>query len=365
MTDDSNRRLPTINGRGSSLRIANRFERVHVEADFEQLDETDQQAELSKKIPTEYLLDRSESIISHNDSPDLDFNYSLNPYRGCAHGCSYCYARPTHEYLGFNAGIDFESRIIVKPDAPNFLRKWLHRPGWKPEPIMLSGVTDCYQGCEQKFKLTRQCLEVALAMRQPIRLITKNALIRRDLDLLGELAQFGLTETTISLTTLDQSLVRLMEPRTSSPQARLDSIKALAEAGIPVRVSIAPIIPGINDQEIPALLAAAKDAGAQAANYIMLRLPLTVEPVFLDWVHRNFPDRAEKIASRIKSMRDGNMNSSQFKTRMTGTGVLAEQVKSLFQTFSRKLGLARELGPLRTDLFRPLDTQQRYQQKLF
>ncbi len=207
MPDKSNSPPPTIKGRGSSLRVANRFEHVHLEADFEQLDDADQQAELSKKVDTEYFFDRSESIVSHNNSPDLDFNYSLNPYRGCAHGCAYCYARPTHEYLGFNAGIDFESKIVVKPDAPALFRKWLQRPSWKPEPIMLSGVTDCYQGCEQKFELTRQCLEVALDSRQPIRLITKNGLIRRDIDLLSELADHGLTEITISLTTLDQSLV--------------------------------------------------------------------------------------------------------------------------------------------------------------
>ena len=230
---------------------------------------------------------------------------------------------------------------------------------------MLSGVTDCYQGCEKQFELTRKCLQVALESRQPLRLITKNSLIRRDIDLLSQLAELGLTQVTISLTTLDQSLVRIMEPRTSSPQARLDSIKALSDAGIPVQVSIAPIINGINEHEIPAVLTAAKAAGARAANYIMLRLPLTVEPVFIDWVRRNFPDRVEKIVGRVKSMRDGKLNSSQFKTRMAGTGVLAEQVGKMFAAFARKLELDRKLEPLRTDLFRPVDSHQCHQKKLF
>ena len=262
MTDKDSKSLPVIKGRGSSLEIGNRFERVWLESDLEQLDEQDQLETQFRKVETQFYLDKSESIVSQNESPDIDFNYSLNPYRGCSHGCSYCYARPSHEYLGFNAGIEFESKILVKPDAARLFRKWLLRPGWHVEPIMLSGVTDCYQNCERQFKLTRQCLQVALDMRQPIRLITKNGLIRRDLDLLTQLAEQNLTQVTVSLTTLDQSLVRIMEPRTSSPQARLDTIKVLSEAGISVRVSLAPIIPGLNDQEIPDLLKAAKSAGA-------------------------------------------------------------------------------------------------------
>jgi len=356
---------PVIMGRGSALQIANRFEKVHFEPEFDQLEPNDQSELLNRKIPTEYYFDRSNSIISQNNSPDLDFNYSLNPYRGCSHGCSYCYARPTHEFLGFNAGMEFESKIVIKPDAPSLFRNWLMRPAWQVEPIMLSGVTDCYQNCERKFQLTRQCIETALELRQPLRLITKNGMIRRDIELLSQMANLGLIEVSISLTTLDQSLVRIMEPRTSSPQARLDTIKELSDAGIPVRTSLAPIIPGINEQEIPELLKAAKLAGAISAHYIMLRLPLSVEPVFLDWVEHYFPDRKDKIIGRLQSVRNGKLSSSDFKTRMIGTGVLAQQVAQLFTTFATKYGLKKEKVRLRTDLFRPVNTNGQYQQRLF
>ena len=353
MTDDSDQRTgnqlrPEARGRGSSLRIANRFEQVHFESDLEQLEPDDQMAELSKKVKTEYFVDQSGSIVSQNNSPDVDFRFSLNPYRGCVHGCSYCYARPTHEYLGFNAGIDFESKIIVKPNTPKLFKKWLGRPKWKAvvEPIMLSGVTDCYQPCEKKFELTRQCLEIALDARQPMRITTKNAMVRRDIDILSEMAKLNLICVTISVSSLDQSLIKIMEPRSSSPAARLDAISVLSQAGIPVKVLAAPIVPAVNDEEIPEILRAVFQAGATMAGYVMLRLPLAVEPVFLDWVERHFPDRLEKISGRLKSLGDGKLYDSEFKSRMKGKGIWADQIRGLFETICLTTGLKRSLPKL-------------------
>jgi DNA repair photolyase len=341
-------------GRGSSLEPANRFERVHVRLDLEQLEQEDQAAEIDRKIATEYFFDDSGTVVSENQSPDVDFNYSLNPYRGCAHGCSYCYARPTHEYLGFNAGIDFESKIVVKPKAPELFRKWLLRPKWKNqvEPVMLSGVTDCYQSCEKKFQLTRRCLEIALEMQQPIRITTKNGLIRRDLDILAAMAELNLIAVNISVSSLDQSLIRVMEPRSSSPQARLDTIHSLTDAGVPVKVLVAPIIPGINDEEIPVILETIAVAGARSAGYVMLRLPLAVEPVFLHWLDQYFPDRKEKIVGRIQSLRNGKMNDSGFDSRMKGQGIWADQIRKVFDVYCAKHGLTRRPVELAADSFR-------------
>ena len=354
-------------GRGSSLRIANRFESIHVEDDFEQLEESDQFAESSRKVKTEYLVDHSSSVVNENQSPDVDFTFSLNPYRGCAHGCSYCYARPTHEYLGYNAGIDFESKIIVKPDAPKLFEKWINRPQWRSrvEPIMLSGVTDCYQPCENKFEITRSCLRVALDARQPMRVITKNVLIERDLDLLTEMARQNLVCVTFSLASLDQSLIRVMEPRSSSPAARLKTIGRLAEAGVPVKVLVAPIIPALNDDEVPEILKQVAEAGAKIAGYVVLRLPLAVKPVFLDWVERHFPDRKEKILGRVESLGNGKTYDSSFGNRMKGQGIWAQQIKCLFVTCCNKYGLNRDLPPLDCDAFRGSASESGRQLDLF
>jgi DNA repair photolyase len=365
-----------IVGRGSSLRVVSRFETVQRVDDEEVINDPEYVEGLSDKVRTEYLEDTSNSIISENNSPDIPFRYSLNPYRGCSHGCSYCYARPTHEYLGLGPGLDFESKIVIKPDAAKLFRKWLvdgHRKGREVESIMMSGITDCYQGCEKEFELTRQCLEVALDFRQPMQLITKNGLIRRDLDLLKPMAEMNLVSVAISVTTLDQSLTRVMEPRTSAPEVRLDTIRQLAEIGVPVMVMVAPIIPGINEQEIPAVLKAASEAGATRAGYVALRLPLTVEPVFLHWLEQHFPDRKEKVISRIRSMRDGKMNSSTFGERMAGKGIWAEQTKQMMSMFCKKYGLQcgvsygkREERPkLRTDLFRMVENDGTIQKSLF
>ena len=349
------------------MKLANRFERIALHDDWEQLDPDADDFLPADKIQTEYFDDQSESIVSQNNSPDINFDYSANPYRGCAHGCSYCYARPSHEYLGLNAGLDFESKILVKKDAAKLLRKWLRRKSWAAmvQPIMLSGVTDPYQPCERQFKLTQQCLEVCLEMRQPVRVITKNSLIRRDVDLLAELAAMNLTYVTISLTSLDQSLVRVMEPRTSSPAARLDAIGKLSQAGVPVCVLTAPIIPGLNDEEIPKLLEAVADAGARSTGYTILRLPLSVEPVFIDWLENHFPDRKDKILDRVRTMRDGKLYNSNFATRMKGSGIWADQIRQLHQTFATKHGLVPMDPRLNCDLFRATQADGKSQQSLF
>lgn len=340
-------------GRGSHINPANRFERVRLEDDWEQLDGDTEFLAESDRPPTQYLTDASRSIVSENDSPDVPFRYSVNPYRGCSHGCAYCYARPGHEYLGMNAGLDFETKILVKHDAAELLREFLARPSWRPEPITFSGVTDCYQPAERQFKLTRQCLEVAWEARQPIGIITKNALVVRDLDILVPMASANLVHVNLSLTTLDAELARTMEPRTSSPAARLRAIQALAEAGVPTRVMTAPIIPGLNDSEIPALLSAAAEAGAKGAGYVMLRLPLTVKPVFLEWLERALPDSRERIEGAIRSVRAGSMSMSKWGERMSGSGPRAEQIEQVFRAFKKKLRLDGQLPEYDCSQFRP------------
>lgn len=337
---------------GSNINPPNRFETVRQETDLGhfQWDQEYQRTLDGRKI--EYLSDASRSIVSENNSPDIPFRYSLNPYRGCAHACSYCYARPTHEYLGLNAGLDFETKIIVKYDAPDLFREFLAKSSWQPEPMTFSGVTDCFQPAERQFRLTRQCLEVALECRQPVSIITKNALVLRDLDILKELAADDLVHVFVSITTLDAELARDMEPRTSIPAARLRAVEMLAECQIPVGVMVAPIIPGLNDSEVPAILAAAKDAGAMTAGYVLLRLPRTVEPVFQEWLQRAQPLRAERILGRIRATREGNLSSSTWGERMSGTGEIADQIKNMFRLFKRKHGLDRKLPPHNCDRFR-------------
>ena len=365
-----------VAGRGSSLRIVSRFETVQRVDDEEVINDPEYIESLGEKVPTEYFEDSSNSVVSENNSPDIPFRYSLNPYRGCSHGCSYCYARPTHEYLGLGPGLDFESKIVIKPNAAELFRKWLidgHRKKRAVEPVMISGVTDCYQSCEKQFELTRQCLDVAREFRYPVQLITKNGLIRRDLDIIEELASMNLVSVAISITTLDQSLTKIMEPRTSAPHVRLDAIGKLADVGCPTMVMVAPIIPGINEQEIPQVLKAASEAGATRAGYVALRLPLTVEPVFLDWLEQHFPDRKEKVIQRIRTMRDGKMNSSTFGERMTGKGVWGQQTRQLMTTFCKRYGLdcgvsygkPTERPKLRCDLFRVVETDGSVQGKLF
>jgi DNA repair photolyase len=328
---------------GSDFNPHNRFTTIQRQADWEQL-EQQEQIELSHlEQPIEFIPDDSQSIVSQNDSPDIPFRYSLNPYRGCIHGCAYCYARPTHEYLGFSAGLDFETKIIFKPQAATLFRNFLSRPGWQCQPIIFSGVTDCYQPAERKFGLTRDCLQVAYDFRQPVGVITKNALVLRDLQLLKQMAQQRLVHVAISLTTLSPDLARDMEPRTSTPAARLRAIHDLSSNGIPVQVMVAPIIPGLNDSSLPQVLQAAREAGATTAGYQVVRLPLTVLPVFQRWLERTQPLKAAAVLELIRSTRDGQLNDAQFGSRMSGQGTMAKQIGDLFRVFVRKLKLSDTL----------------------
>ena len=339
--------------RGSAFRPPNRFEQSTRVLALDVVNLDPEIVEDWTNPDTEFIPDRSRSLITQNDSPDVGFTYSLNPYRGCEHGCSYCYARPTHEYLGHDAGLGFETKIVVKHEALRLFREFLARDSWKPQPIAMSGVTDPYQPCERRFQLTRRCLAVAAAARQPIGIITKSALVLRDLDLLSEMAAQNLIHVNISVTTLDAQLGRSMEPRTSSPAGRLRAIRELSAAGVPVRVLVAPVIPGLTDAELPAILSAAREAGAMSAGYIILRLPLAVGPVFLEWLERTRPDMKGRIEGRIRAVRGGKLNESRFGERMTGSGHIADQIHQLFSVFSRRLGLDGGLPPYDCSRFHP------------
>jgi DNA repair photolyase len=288
---------------------------------------------------TQFFRDATKTIIAHNESPDVGFETSLNPYRGCEHGCIYCYARPTHEYLGFSAGLDFESKIMVKTNAPELLRAELERPGWKSQVLVMSGVTDPYQPIEKKLRITRGCLEVLTKFRSPVAIITKNRLVTRDADILRELANYNAVAVNISVTSLDPKLQRVLEPRTSSPQARLDTISQLRAAGIPVGVMVAPVIPGLTEHEVPKIVEACARAGAQFAGYTIVRLPWAVAPLFEHWLEEHFPDRKEKVLGRIRDLRGDRLNNSQWHTRMTGEGIFAEQIASLFEVGCRRAGI--------------------------
>jgi DNA repair photolyase len=281
----------------------------------------------------------------------VPFEYSLNPYRGCEHGCSYCYARPSHEFLGFSAGLDFETKILVKEAAPDLLRAELCASSWRPQIIALSGVTDPYQPIERRIRLTRKCLEVLLEFRNPVGIITKNHLVTRDADLLAELASFEAVSVILSITTLDVDLARRMEPRASHPRRRLAAIERLAEAGIPVGVNVAPVIPGLTDYEIPAILRASADAGASFAGFVMLRLPHGVKDLFSDWLEQHRPDRRHRVLERIREMRGGSLNDTAFGRRMRGTGLYAGQIARLFEVGRRKVGLKRSAPKLSSSCF--------------
>lgn len=347
-----NPRMP-IKGRGSHIRPANRFESIQIDDDWEHLELAGDVADAGTHARTLYFADESQSILAENTSPDIPFRYSLNPYRGCVHGCAYCYARPTHEYFGLSAGLDFETKIFIKQRAPGLFRDVLASGKWVPEPIMFSGVTDCYQPAERSFRLTRGCLQVACTARQPITIITKNALVTRDLDILADMARHNVVSVAFSLTTLNADLAGQMEPRTSRPAARLRAISELRERGVPVNVVIAPVIPGLNDVEIPTLLKAAKEAGAMTAGFILLRLPLTVVPVFQEWLERAQTTHKDRILSRIRQTRGGKLYVAQFGERLRGRGEVAKQIEQTFRVFAGKLGLDAKPTQLDTTQFRP------------
>jgi DNA repair photolyase len=325
-----------IRGRGASWSPANRFEKLHVDLNDVDVVDVDLETEERPQRGTQYFRDETKSVITRNSSPDVGFETSLNPYRGCEHGCIYCYARPTHEYLGFSAGLDFESKIMVKTSAPELLRAELESPRWQPQTLVLSGVTDPYQPVERKLGITRGCLEVLARFRNPVAIITKNRLVTRDVDLLRELAAYHAVAVNISVTSLDSNLQRVLEPRTSSPQARLDAISQLRSAGIPTGVMVAPIIPGLTDHEVPKIMDASAKAGAQFAGYTIVRLPWAVAPLFEHWLEEHFPERKEKVLGRIRHLRGNRLNNSQWQTRMTGEGIFAEQIASMFAISCRR-----------------------------
>jgi DNA repair photolyase len=335
-----------LRGRGTDTTPPNRYERLHVEL------EPDDDTPPRETVPTVYYRDASRTILAENDSPDVGFRWSLNPYRGCLHGCTYCYARPTHEQLGFNAGIDFETRIMVKDDAPALLRKTFASPRWQPEVVSLSGNTDCYQPVERTLGITRRCLEVFAEFRNPVGVITKSALVARDADLLGELARHGAAHVFCSITTLDPDLAGRMEPRAARPHRRLEAVAALAAAGVPVGVMIGPVLPGLNDEEIPRILAAAATAGAHTASWVLLRLARPLDEIFERWLDEHFPEKKSRVLNRIRDTRGGRLNDTTWGVRQRGRGPYAEQIAQLFRAAAKRHGLDRSLPELRTDAFR-------------
>jgi len=331
--------------RGATINPANRFERMQVSLDEEFEEEV-------RNPDTLYLRDGTQTIISYTDSPDIGFGASINPYRGCEHGCAYCYARPYHEYLGFSAGVDFETRILVKAAAPEILRRELSSPKWRPQPLAMSGVTDCYQPVERKLRITRRCLQVLAEFRNPVTVVTKNHLVTRDLDILRELAAVQAASVNLSITTLDAGLARRLEPRASLPRHRLEAIERLSSEGIPVGVLVAPVIPGLNEHEIAAILGAARQAGAESAGYALLRLPYGVKDIFSAWLAEHLPEARQRILGRIRDIREGALNDSRFGTRMRGVGAQAENIRRLFEVSAARVGLNERSSALSTAAFR-------------
>ncbi len=334
-----------VRGRGAASNPANRFEKTAYERS--EWDEPD-----DPSIQTVFLKDETRSIITYNDSPDVGFNASINPYRGCEHGCIYCFARPNHEYLGFSAGLDFETKILVKEDAPELLRRELASPRWEPQVVAISGVTDAYQPIERRLRLTRRCLEVLAEFRNPVVIITKNELVTRDIDVLQQLARVDAILVFVSVTSLDPELARELEPRASQPARRLAAIEALAAAGVPVGTLVAPVIPGLTDHEMPSIVSAVAKAGAIAASYVPLRLPYGVSTLFEEWLTLHRPLQKEKILNRIREMRGGRLNDPNFVTRMHGSGAYAEHISELFEVSCRKAGLNSKRPSLAARHFR-------------
>lgn len=324
--------MSALKGRGAADNPAGRFQT--------QITERDPGEESSPK--TVFLRDQAKSILASNDSPDIPFRLSVNPYRGCEHGCSYCYARPTHEYLDLSAGLDFESKILVKEDAPRLLRQELMKKSYLPEVVNLSGVTDCYQPVEREKRLTRACLEVLSEFKNPFTIVTKNRLVTRDIDVIAPMARIDAAAVYISVTSLDDSLAAVLEPRASRPRGRLEAIAALAEAGIPTGVLVAPVIPALTDHELPSILEAAAKAGARHAAFVPLRLPFGVQDLFAAWLENHFPDKKERVLGRIRDIRGGKLNDPNFKSRMQGEGESADLLRQMFHVHCRKFGLNRE-----------------------
>lgn len=335
-------------GRGAVSNAGGRFERLEREERADDLDDEGLPA-----FRTEVIPERARTIISRNESPDIAFDRSINPYRGCEHGCAYCFARPTHAYLGLSAGLDFETRIFAKTNAAEVLEREVSAPGYQPRTIAMGANTDPYQPVERELKITRSVLEVLERCNHPVGIVTKSGLVTRDIDLLGAMAGKGLAKVAISVTTLDRKLARALEPRAASPQKRLDTIRALSAAGIPVSVLVAPVIPGINDHEIEQILEAARAAGASEAGYILLRLPLEVRDIFAQWLVVNAPGKARHVLSLVRSTRQGKDYDARFGLRQTGTGPYAWLIGRRFELAAARLGFGKRRIRLETGLFRP------------
>lgn len=341
-------------GRGAQFNPKNRFLKGQYLQEFpEAID--DWEAEPRK---TEYIYDDNKTLVNKVTSPDVGMMYSANPYQGCEHGCVYCYARNSHEYWGFSAGLDFESRIVVKKNAPALLRKFLDNKNWIPAAISLSGNTDCYQPIERKMRITRQLLEICLEYRNPVGVLSKNALVLRDLDILQELAKLNLVRVFSSITSLDENIRLKMEPRTASYKQRLKVVETMAKNGIPTGIMNAPIIPGLTDKDMPAVLKAASEAGAKWAGYTVVRLNGAIGPIFQDWLFKAFPDRAEKIWHAIQECHDGNVNDSRWGNRVVGDGKFAEMIRDQFRLFCKKYGLNETKMEYNTSDFRRIKNNQ-------
>lgn len=343
MDDDADLKARiSVRGRGTGELAKGRFESLEIAyAPGE-----------AQQVETEVFRDTSRSVISTNDSPDVGFSASLNPYRGCEHGCIYCYARPTHEYLGLSAGLDFETKLFAKPDAPALLREALMKKSWTPQVLAVSGVTDCYQPIERQLEITRECMKVLAEFRNPAVIITKNVLVTRDIDILSELAKYNAIHVILSITTLDATLARTMEPRASTPPLRLKAVEQLAAAGIPVSINMAPIVPGLTDHEIPAVLKAAAEAGAAGAHYTMLRLPYGVKDLFAAWLEEHYPTKKQKVLNRLRDMRGGKLYNAEFGTRMRGEGEYADAITQMFDNTRKRFRLDKPWPPLSTAHFR-------------
>jgi DNA repair photolyase len=338
-----------IRGRGALDNPAGRFEKLLTEDDIESFEDEDIEG---KQIQTQIFIDKTKSIVTTNDSPDVGMEASVNPYRGCEHGCVYCFARPTHEYFGLSAGLDFETKIFAKPEAPRLLAEKLGSKSWEPKVLMISGVTDCYQPIEKKLKITRGCFEVLRDFRNPAAIVTKNFLVTRDIDIFQDMAKYDCIKVNMSLTTLDGDLARTMEPRASQPHLKLKAIEMFAKAGVPVGIMMGPIVPGLTDHEIPNVLKAASDAGAITAYHTILRLPWGVKDLFENWIHEHYPDKADRVLNRVKAMRNGKLYEADFATRMSGTGIFAEQIHQMFAMYKKKHGLDRKWRGLTTEHFK-------------
>ncbi|MEE2775260.1 MAG: PA0069 family radical SAM protein [Acidobacteriota bacterium] len=332
-------------GRGAPANPEGRFETLEVEADPESAHDH------APRLQTRYLRDDSRTILVRNSSPDLSFDYSLNPYRGCEHGCAYCYARPTHEYLGFSAGLDFECRILVKEEAPALLREALGKRSWRPKTVAMSGVTDCYQPVERRLRITRGCLEVFAETLNPVGIVTKNHLVTRDMDLLGTLATVDACAVTLSIPTLDPELARVLEPRASAPARRLAAVERLSTAGIRTGVLVAPVIPGLTEHEIPEIVKRAATAGASGVGYVLLRLPWGLKSLFEQWLRVHRPQRAERVLARIRDVRDGELTDNTWGRRHTGSGTYAGQIATLFKVARARNGLDDKQPGLSTASF--------------